>query len=76
MEKKIRKINENMSIELKHTFYLRDCPRFWDQVGYRTTNASIGNKHFFSLNNNLVRLTKIMNNIVKDLKILNFKVNF
>jgi hypothetical protein len=30
----------------------------------------------FSLNNDLVRLTKIMNNLVKDLKILIFKVIF
>ena len=30
----------------------------------------------FSLNNDLVRLTKIMNNLVKDLKILSFKVIF
>ena len=30
----------------------------------------------FSLNNDLVRLTKIMNNFVKDLKILSFKVIF
>ena len=55
--------------------YNRDLPRFFDQVGHQTTNASIGNKHF-SLNNDLVRLTKIMNNLVKDLKILSFKVIF
>ena len=30
----------------------------------------------YSLNNDLVRLTKIMNNLVKDLKILSFKVIF
>ena len=30
----------------------------------------------FSLNNDIVRLTKIMNNLVKDIKILNFKVIF
>ena len=41
---------------------IRDHPRFFDQVGQQTTNASIGNKHF-SLNNDLVRLTKIMNNL-------------
>ena len=23
-------------------------PRFFDQVGHETTNASIGNKHFFT----------------------------
>ena len=52
--------------------YNRVRPRFFDQVGHETTNASIGNKHF-SLNNDLVRFTKILNNIVKDLKILSFK---
>ena len=36
-------------------------PRFLDQVGHQTTNASVGNKYFFSLNNVIVRLTKIMN---------------
>ena len=30
----------------------------------------------FSLNNDIIRLTKIMNNLVKDLKILIFKVIF
>ena len=27
---------------------LRDRPRFFDQVGHQTSNASIGNKHFFT----------------------------
>ena len=26
----------------------RDGPRFFDQVGHQTTNASIENKHFFT----------------------------
>ena len=26
----------------------RDYPRFFDQVGHQTTNASIGNKLFFT----------------------------
>ena len=26
----------------------RDRPRFFDQVGHQTTNASIGNRHFFT----------------------------
>ena len=26
----------------------RDLPRFFDQVGHQTTNASIGNMHFFT----------------------------
>ena len=28
--------------------HTRDRPRFFDQVGHQTTNASIGNKHFFT----------------------------
>ena len=28
--------------------YIRDRPRFFDQVGHQTTDASIGNKHFFN----------------------------
>ena len=27
---------------------IRDRPRFFDQVGHQTTNASIGNKYFFT----------------------------
>ena len=26
-----------------------DRPRFFDQVGHQTTNASIGNRHFFTI---------------------------
>ena len=44
----------------------RDRPRFFDQVGHQIS--------IFSLNNDLVSLTKIMNNLVKDLKILSFNV--
>ena len=29
--------------------YIRDRPRFFDQVGHQTNNASIGNKHFFTI---------------------------
>ena len=50
---------------------LKDRPRFFYQVVHQTTNASIWNKH-----NDLVRLTKIMNNLVKDIKILTFKFIF
>ena len=53
----------------------RDRPRSFDQVGHQTTNTSIGNKHF-SLNNDIVRLTKIVNILDKDLKFLSFKVIF
>ena len=28
--------------------FIRDRPRFFDQVGHKTTNASIENKHFFT----------------------------
>ena len=28
--------------------YIRVRPRFFDQVGHQTTNASIGNKYFFT----------------------------
>ena len=31
-----------------HTLYIRDRPRFFDQVGHQTTNASNGNKYFFT----------------------------
>ena len=27
---------------------IRDLPRFFDEVGHQTTNASIENKHFFT----------------------------
>ena len=36
-----------MQLEKKHS-KTRDRPRFFDQVGHQTTNASIGNKHFFT----------------------------
>ena len=32
----------------KHDQHTRDRPRFFDQVGHQTTNAYIGNKHFFT----------------------------
>ena len=31
-----------------HCIYNRVRPRFFDQVGHQTTNASIGNKYFFN----------------------------
>ena len=30
------------------TIYIRGRPRFFDQVGHQTTNASSGNKYFFT----------------------------
>ena len=55
--------------------HLKNRPRFFDQVGHQTNDVSFGYKHFL-LNNDIVRLTKIMINLVKDLKILIFKVIF
>ena len=51
----------------------RFLSRFFDQVGHETTYASSGNKHF-SINNVTVRLTKIMNNLLKHHKVLIFKI--
>ena len=48
---------------------------FFDQVGHQNAYASIWNKRF-SLNHVIIRPTKIMNNIIKDCKILTFKVIF
>ena len=48
------------SLLAMHSVLSRDRPRFFDQVGHQTTNASVGKKHI-SLNNDLVRLAKIMN---------------
>ena len=50
-------------------------PRFFDQVGHETMYASSKNKHF-SLNHVIVRHPKIMNNLLKHLKICTFKVIF
>ena len=44
---------------------IRVRPRFFDQVGHQTTNASSGNKHFL-LNNVIIRLTNIMNKADKN----------
>ena len=43
-------IREKGYIEIPFIGYLpgKDRPRFFDQVGHQTTNASIGNKHFFT----------------------------
>ena len=48
---------------------------FFDQVGHQSTDASImyWKRYFFNNNSDLVRLIKIMNNLVKDLKILSSK---
>ena len=36
------------SILMTRSAHTRDRPRFYDQDGYQTTNASNGNKHFFT----------------------------
>ena len=46
------------------TFVLGDMknrvrPRFYDQVGHQTTNASIGNKYFFTKKMSLSDLSKL-----------------
>ena len=41
-------VTESKTIYLVMRLCLRDRPRFFDQVGHQTTNASIGNKHFFT----------------------------
>ena len=53
----------------------RDLPRFFDQVGHQTTNASIGSIFSLYVYNDR-QAYQIMNNLVKDLKILSFQVNF
>ena len=52
-------LNYSTRAIISRDLYIRDPPRFFDQVGHQTTNASIGN-------NDIVRLTKIVNNLVKD----------
>ena len=52
---------------------------FFDQVGHQTTKAAsmhLLEISLFSLNYDLVKLTKIMNNLVKDFKIPSFIVIF
>ena len=52
--------------------WTRVHPRFFDQVRHETMYASSGNK-YFSLNHDIIRLTKIMNNLLEHLKICTFK---
>ena len=56
---------------------IRDGLRFIVQVGHDIMYVSIGNdsNRHFSINNVIIRLTKIMNNLGKDLKILIFEVS-
>ena len=54
---------------------IRDRPRFFDQIGHQTTNASIGNKHFFTKYWHC-QFYQSYENVVKDLKIFSFKVIF
>ena len=51
---KIAKIRRKKNDPVLHplsynsSLHTRDRPRFFDQVGHQTTNASIGNKHIFT----------------------------
>ena len=56
-------------------YILETVQDFLIKLGIKTL-MHLSKISIFSLNNDLVRLTKIMNNLVKDLKILNFKVIF
>ena len=72
---------ENSSSSLgQHCFVAgplsRDRPRFFDQVDYQTTYASIGNRHFFTKSYVMVRPTKLMNNLLKVCKICTFLLIF
>ena len=51
--------------KLAKTTIIRVRPRFFDQVGHETMNASTRNKHF-SQNLVFVKLTKIMNRVDKN----------
>ena len=45
----IRIVSVKVACLLLSTYLpIRDLPRFLDQVGHQTTNASIENKHFFT----------------------------
>ena len=50
--------------------YIRYRPRFFDQVGHQTMYASMGNKHFFSLNNVIVRQSRQKMGISLENKVL------
>ena len=66
------------TIDIVHTADLksRDRPRFLIKLGIKLLLMHLLEISIFSLNNDLVRLTEIMNNLVKDLKILSLKVIF
>ena len=55
---------------------MRDGLSEVETVQYSLIKLGIKPLMHFLRNNDLVRLTEIMNNLVKDLKILSFKVNF
>ena len=68
---------ENVRAKAVEGLGTKDRSRFFYQVWHQTTYAlHLLEISIFSLNNDLARLTKIMNNLVKDLKILSFKVIF
>ena len=40
---------QNLEFRRLDDVNIRDRPRFFDQVGHETTNASIGNLYFFTI---------------------------
>ena len=58
-----------------HTYIIETFQDFLIKLGIKPLKHLL-EISIFTLNNDLVRLTKIMNNLVKDLKILSFKVIF
>ena len=56
--------NHQSKLNEEEHMFIKVRPRFFDQVGHQTTNASIGST--FSLYNVMVRLTKIMNRADKN----------
>ena len=64
-----------LHIFIVHTFKVETVQDFLIKLGIKALMHLL-ELSIFSLNNDIVRLTKIMNNLVKDLKILSFKVIF
>ena len=62
-------LQNEIGIKSFYTFYIstRDLPRFFVQLGIKPLMHLL-KISIFLLNNDLVRLTKIMNNLVIDLK--------
>ena len=69
--------SKNIIFTLKQESFCRidNFQDFWINLGIKPSTHLL-EISIFSLNDDLVRLTKITNNVVKDLKILSFKVIF